>query len=290
VTRAVDLFAGAGGLSHGLGRAGVHVVEAYEANGYACATHQAAHPHTDVREGHLTGGEDLPEDLELLCGGPPCQPFSGAGLKLGEHDPRDGYPIVLRLLERHQPRAVLLENVKGLLGPKQRPYFERVLVALRTRGYHVRWRCLQAADYGVPQRRERVFIVAFRDEADVERWVWPEPTHSLEALVQAKYIAGGFDEADATRAEAPACEGAAGWDEGARALGGRAARSGAAPVGHRPRSSRRACRAVRAGRHPAPSAGPREGPRAARGRGPRGALRRRGSEPRQVAALQAHPA
>ena len=200
-TRAVDLFAGAGGLSHGLGHAGIHVVEAYEANGYACATHQAAHPHTAVRVGFLSGGEDLPEDLELLCGGPPCQPFSGAGLKLGEHDPRDGYPIVLRLLERHTPRAVLLENVKGLLAPRARPYFDRVLAALEERGYHVRWRCLQAADYGVPQRRERVFIVAFRDEADVERWVWPEPTHSLEALVQAKYIAGGFDEADATRYE-----------------------------------------------------------------------------------------
>lgn len=208
--RAVDLFAGAGGLSHGLGLAGVRVVEAYEANGYACATHQAAHPETAVRVGFLTGGEDLPAGLDVLAGGPPCQPFSSAGLGLGEHDPRDGYPIVLRLLERHAPRAVLLENVKNLLSPRQRPYFDRVLAALEARGYHTDWRLLQAADYGVPQRRERVFIVAFRDEADLAAWQWPEPTHSLHALVLRKYGRAQYAEdgtmvfdvpADATRFE-----------------------------------------------------------------------------------------
>ncbi|HEY5657959.1 MAG TPA: DNA cytosine methyltransferase, partial [Myxococcota bacterium] len=199
--KAVDLFAGAGGLSTGLECAGFDVTDAYEMSGHACATHRAAHPGTCVHEGKLTGAERLPEGLDLLCGGPPCQPFSGAGLKLGEHDPRDGYPIVLQLLLTHAPRAVLIENVKGILADRARPYFERVILALRSRGYHVDWRCLQAADYGVPQRRERVFIVGFREEDAAARWLWPEPTHSLEALVEAKYIAGGFDEEGATRFE-----------------------------------------------------------------------------------------
>ena len=202
--RAVDLFAGAGGLSEGLRVAGFDVVGAYEANAHACATHAAAHPETAVHCGALTGHETLPSDIDLLVGGPPCQPFSGAGLKLGEHDPRDGYPIVLRLLETHQPRAVLLENVKGILAARSRPYFGRVLAALRERGYRVDFRCLQAADYGVPQRRERVFIVALRDDEDFARWRWPAPTHSLHALVAAKYLHGGFDESTATRYETAA--------------------------------------------------------------------------------------
>jgi len=208
--RSVELFAGAGGLGLGLERAGFRAVCAGEADRHACATYRAAFPGVRLLEGFLTGEEQLRpgmRQLDLLSGGPPCQPFSHAGDKLGQWDPRDGFPVFLRFVQRYQPRAVLMENVKGLLAERNAAYFEAILQSLRDARYTVEHRLLQAADYGVPQRRERVFVVGLlrrlgrTAEQDEGRFAWPEPTHSLEALVRAKYIEGTHDESLATRYE-----------------------------------------------------------------------------------------
>lgn len=118
-------FCGAGGLGLGLKAAGFTCVWAADANAYARASFAAAFGIEPA--GEVTGEEPLPDGLDLLAGGPPCQPFSSAGLGQGQWDPRDGFPLFLRLVSRAQPRAILLENVKGLLSPKHRPYFEAVL-------------------------------------------------------------------------------------------------------------------------------------------------------------------
>lgn len=211
---AAEPFAGAGGLSLGLDRAGFAHVWAGEMAKHACATYRAAFPDVRLLEGKVTGDEDLGIPvgrLDLLAGGPPCQPFSNAGDKLGNFDPRDGFPLFLKLVERYQPRAILIENVKGLAMKRHEDYLNAIASSLVSAKYNLHVRVLQAADYGVPQRRERLFIVGFRDHAAWEAFAWPEPTHSLEALVEAKYLDGSyaqehglpdFDEEDAVRYEA----------------------------------------------------------------------------------------
>jgi site-specific DNA-cytosine methylase len=193
-------FCGAGGLGLGLESAGFDHVWAGEMDRYASATYARAFPGVPLVARALTGDEELPA-CDLIAGGPPCQPFSNAGNRLGELDPRDGVQIMLKLIERNRPRAVLIENVKGLLAGRHSDYFQLIIDRLNDAGYGVHHKLLQAADYGVPQRRERVFIVAFRELGALKSFRWPEPTHSLEALVAHKLNEGIFDEATAPRYE-----------------------------------------------------------------------------------------
>jgi site-specific DNA-cytosine methylase len=195
-------FCGAGGLGLGLSRAGFRGVWAAESNSSAADTFAAAFPETIVYCKQLDGHETLPRGLDLLAGGPPCQPFSQAGDRLGSHDPRDGLPVMLRLVHTARPRAVLIENVRGLGTARHATYLAAVKRALRDLGYRVQTQLLQAADFGVPQRRERLFVVALRGELG-RNFVWPKPTHSLAALVARKYLSGSFDPALATRYELP---------------------------------------------------------------------------------------
>ena len=189
-------FVGAGGMALGLERAGFSCVWAGESDPRACTTFRAAFPAVPLFEGTLTvesiaSGPPLAVEVDLLAGGPPCQPFSTAGTGLGEYDPRDGFPIFLALTSRVRPRAVLLENVPGLTNKTHRPYLDRVCSDLRALGYRIEWRVLDAADFGVPQRRRRVFIVGLRSDVP-GTFVWPEPTHSIEALVRSKWITGDY--------------------------------------------------------------------------------------------------
>ena len=200
-------FCGAGGLSLGLHAAGFRAIWAGEMDKHACVTHRRAFPGVPLFEGKCTGEETLdiePGELSLLAGGPPCQPFSNAGDRLGEWDPRDGFPLFLRLIERYRPRAIFMENVKGLLARRHTDYVAQILASLTNLGYRTEVRVLQAADFGVPQRRERAIFVGFREDLP---FVWPKPTHSLEALVAQKYpdaLTSGEIPKDATRYEAAA--------------------------------------------------------------------------------------
>ncbi|MGH3055355.1 MAG: DNA cytosine methyltransferase, partial [Gaiellaceae bacterium] len=160
----VDVFAGAGGLSLGLSRAGFNAVQAVELDADACATYATLHPNTEVKQADIQRLKlrRLRGSIALLVGGPPCQPFSTGGKQLGARDDRDGFPEFLRVLDQLRPDAFLIENVAGLAAASMRPYFERLIGELEALRYVVRWRIFNAADYGVPQKRRRLFVVGLR--------------------------------------------------------------------------------------------------------------------------------
>jgi len=173
--RAADVFCGGGGLSQGLRLAGFDVVWGGEMVPEAAETYQNAFPDAEVVARKLDGAELLPAELDLLAGGPPCQPFSSSGKREGKWDPRDGFPVFLGLLESSQPRAFLIEEVPNLLTQKHKPYFAQVVNAISALGYTARWLVIDAADHGVPQHRKRLFMVGFKDRELADRFVWPTP-------------------------------------------------------------------------------------------------------------------
>jgi len=198
----VEPFAGAGGMALGLKAAGFECVHASDLDPLAVSTLEQIHPGAEVHE--LTAenagalAARLPADVTLLAAGVPCQPFSAAGKGLAQYDPRDGFPAFLVLAQWLRPQVVLIENAKGLTFPKNRLYLHKVAGDLEATGYHLVYypatdgellpgRVLNAADHGVPQRRERIFIVGFLDHEAAGRFVWPEPTHSEAALVWSKW-------------------------------------------------------------------------------------------------------
>lgn len=171
---AYDLFCGAGGASLGLKAAGLDV-HGFELWPLACETHRR-----NVGPCLEVDLNDVPWEMfkrpDVLWASPPCQPFSAAGKKLADMDPRDGTPAFLRAVRALQPRLVIMENVKGLTFKKNLPYLGLIVAALEEEGYSVEWRVLNCADYGVPQTRQRLFVIARR--AGLPRW--PEPTHAVD--------------------------------------------------------------------------------------------------------------
>ena len=230
----VELFAGGGGLAMAVHRAGFrplllnefapHACDTLEANGATPRGEEERIPEVgdrwplvrgDVRD--LKMGY-LQDHVDLLAGGPPCQPFSLGGVAKGDEDKRNMFPEMFRAIREIQPKAVICENVRGLLRPSFRPYFDYIIRELTLpfverdpdaawfehnellgnrleRGeidsrerYNVRIFEVNAADYGVPQVRNRVIIVAFRGDIDFDESVLrgsTRPTHSEAALVQA---------------------------------------------------------------------------------------------------------
>ena len=159
-----EAFAGYGGASYGLKRAGIkHKVIGYsEFDPDAVELYDYNFP--DVKNwGDITLIDErkLP-DFDLFTGGFPCQPFSTVGKMLGEVDIRGTlFGDIIRICEYKQPQYILLENVKGLKGAKHRPTFEKILSELRRIGYDVRYEVLNSKDYGVPQTRERLWIFGY---------------------------------------------------------------------------------------------------------------------------------
>jgi len=204
----LEICAGAGGQALGLEKAGFEHAALVEIDPHACATLRSNRPnwnvlHQDIREFHAFGLRGV----DLLAGGVPCPPFSKAGHQLGHDDERDLFPEALRLVEECHPRAIMLENVRGLLDPVFDDYRERINLRLRSLGYSPSWRLLQAADFGVPQLRPRVIMVAVQDDA-VPFFHWPSAsgTHLSvgEALLD-EMASNGW-------------EGAAGWAKQARTV------------------------------------------------------------------------
>ncbi len=159
----IDLFAGAGGLSLGLTDAGFELVGAVESDPDACAAFSSTHEDTPIEPQPIeeVSFREHRGNITLLAGGPPCQPFSSGGKRLADDDPRNGFPHFLRAVSEIQPDAVLIENVPGLASGDRELYFVWLLRALRARRYSVTWAVLNAADYGVPQKRNRLFVVGF---------------------------------------------------------------------------------------------------------------------------------
>ena len=157
--RAIDLFSGCGGLSLGLTLAGIEVVAAVERDPDACASYRAnLGDHVVQASIEDVDASDLP-DCDLIAGGPPCQGFSYAG-KRDKDDPRNRlWREFFRIVEAKRPAWLLIENVRGMLAAgEDKP----LVLAFRAIGYHVSPYLLNAADYGVPQRRIRVFYVGNR--------------------------------------------------------------------------------------------------------------------------------
>lgn len=218
--KSIELFAGAGGLGIGLARAGFTPETVVEYNKWCCDTLRDNHSALSKGKGtwNLIEGDIRNVDfkpyqgkLDLVSGGPPCQPFSMGGQHRAFDDARDMFPQAVRAVREAQPSAFIFENVKGLTRASFHSYFEYVKYQLehpeltlrrdedwqdhlsrleqhhtqtRRSGLHyqVVTRLLNSANYGVPQRRERVLFVGFRDDIDA-RWSFDSPTHSQEALV-----------------------------------------------------------------------------------------------------------
>ena len=178
MNKALDLFAGAGGLSLGLKMAGWDVRVAVEYDATAVETHRKNMPDVlhicdDIRDIDFTGYKD---DIDLVVGGPPCQPFSVSGKQLGTLDVRDMVPEFVRVVREVRPKAFLMENVKGLTSPRFMPYLESRIEELKRIGYDVHWQVLNAADYGIPQNRHRLFIIGVPIGT---KFSFPIPTHGV---------------------------------------------------------------------------------------------------------------
>lgn len=183
--RCVEICAGAGGQALGLHQAGFSHDIAVEIDADAVATLRANHPEWNPQ---LLDARDFDASAyygaDLYAGGVPCPPFSVAGKQLGRDDERDLFPVALDHIAAIQPKAVLLENVKGLAQKRFQPYRDEIAQALHDLGYVVFWQMLQAADFGVPQLRPRFILVALQPEF-APYFKFPEPTNTRVTVGEA---------------------------------------------------------------------------------------------------------
>jgi DNA (cytosine-5)-methyltransferase 1 len=184
----LEICSGAGGQALGLEMAGFGHEALVEIEPPACATLQLNRPHWNVIEGDLHGFNGHPfRGIDLLAGGVPCPPFSRAGKQLGADDERDLFPQALRLVEECRPKAVMLENVRGLLDTVFDHYRDTFEISLRKLGYTSGWRLLHASDYGVSQLRPRVVFVAIHRTVSGS-FAWPEPAKKAPVSVGALLV------------------------------------------------------------------------------------------------------
>ncbi len=169
-----EMCAGAGGQALGLETAGFEHVGLVEIDHHACATLRLNRPKWDVFEHDLEAFDGRAfRGVDLLAGGLPCPPFSVAGKQLGKADERNLFPAALRLVDETRPKAVMIENVRGILDPVFTEYRQFISNTLKKLGYTTDWRLLNASNFGVPQLRPRVVCVAIRDDLAVG-FHWPE--------------------------------------------------------------------------------------------------------------------
>lgn len=209
--RVVEICAGAGGQALGLEKAGFEHELAVELDVNAVNTLRENRPSWKVELGDVASRDvwnpaDY-EQIDLLAGGVPCPPFTIAGKQLGATDERDLFAWAVELADVVKPKALLLENVRGLSMPRFAGYRQHVLDRLASFGYVAFWKLLQASDYGVPQLRPRFVLVALRSEY-APYFAWPTPNTAVvtvgESIVDLMG-ANGWD-------------GAAKWAEGAQKI------------------------------------------------------------------------
>ncbi len=229
--RAVELFTGAGGLAMGASLAGFKPLAVVEWDRWACDSvrENQARGYPLVASWPLYEGDvrsfdwsSIPTNIDLVAGGPPCQPFSMGGKHRSFNDNRDMFPATVDVIRRLQPKAFIVENVKGLTRSTFANYFQYIKLQLsfpelpsrknedwmdhlrrlqeeetsgRLHGkgltYNVVSNLVNAANYGVPQKRERVFIVGFRHDLGVQ-WSIPKETHSYEGLLYDQFVTGSY--------------------------------------------------------------------------------------------------
>jgi DNA (cytosine-5)-methyltransferase 1 len=181
---ALEICAGGGGQALGLEQAGWRHAAVAEIDPDACQTLRRNRPWWPVIEGDIraVNGRCWRDRIDLLAGGVPCQPFSVGGQQLGQGDERDLFPEALRIIREAQPRAVLLENVKGLAQQRFAGYRAQIRLALTDMGYGVSWRMVNASQYGVPQLRPRCVLVALKMQW-FPRLSWPEGCPGMASSV-----------------------------------------------------------------------------------------------------------
>ncbi len=218
--KSLEIFSGTGGLAKGLEIAGFEHASFVESNKDACASLRQNFDPNIVYEGDIANF-DLATlaNIDLVAGGPPCQPFSLGGKHKAHHDSRDMFPYAIKCIERLQPKAFFFENVKGLLRTSFAEYFDYIILRLtypnctikenedwlhhlnRLRKitsnqyndikYKVEYKLLNAAHYGIPQKRERVVIIGIRSDLDVE-WTFPQSTHTEDRLNWDKFVTAEY--------------------------------------------------------------------------------------------------
>ena len=199
--RSIEICAGAGGQALGLEQAGFSHVALVEIEPAACDTLRINRPSWNVIEEdvHSFSARQFEGTIDLLAGGVPCPPFSVAGKQLGEKDERDLFPEALRLIDECKPRAIMIENVKGIFYPKFKEYRKQVTDKLEQMGYAWWWELVQANDYGVSQLRPRAILVGIK-EPWASHFRWPEPhaddTKSVGELLRAEMASRGWKHAD----------------------------------------------------------------------------------------------
>ena len=179
----IDLFCGIGGFRIALERLGMECVFSSDIDKYARKTYQ--HNFGEEPSGDITQikSEDIP-DHDLMTAGFPCQPFSIAGYRKGFEDDRGQlFYQILRIAEDKKTPYLLLENVKGLINHNKGATFSEMVKALEQLGYTVQWEVLNTKDYGLPQNRERLFIIASKEPFEME-WPLPTGTDTFEPLLE----------------------------------------------------------------------------------------------------------
>jgi DNA (cytosine-5)-methyltransferase 1 len=216
----LELFSGAGGLAKGIEMAGANHTAFVEWNSDACKTLRNNYSPNIVHETDIRNFNfEQFSNIDLIAGGPPCQPFSLGGKAKGCDDERDMFPYAISAIRQLVPKAFIFENVKGLLRQSFADYFNYIILQLtypeipnatnnwkahlselekiHTKGnytglhYNVIFRLVNTANYGVPQKRERVLIVGIRSDLGLA-WNFPEETHSEEALLWDKFVSGEY--------------------------------------------------------------------------------------------------
>ncbi|ECD4635957.1 DNA cytosine methyltransferase [Salmonella enterica subsp. enterica serovar Agona] len=218
--RSLEIFSGAGGLAKGLELAGFQHVGFVELNKHACDSLRLNFDEEKVFQGDIKNYDLSSIDkIDIVAGGPPCQPFSLGGKHKAHDDSRDMFPFAIKAIEVLQPKAFIFENVKGLLRKSFADYFEYIILrltypclslsnvsdwkihldALRKARkdkhcgctYDVSFKLINAADYGVPQIRERVIIVGVRSDLN-KKWSFPSVTHTQEKLLWEQHVTGDY--------------------------------------------------------------------------------------------------
>ncbi|MCY1142471.1 DNA (cytosine-5-)-methyltransferase [Actinoplanes sp. Pm04-4] len=205
----VEICAGAGGQALGLEKAGFEHALAVELDTNACNTLRENRPSWKVVQGDVANTETWDpaayEGVALLAGGVPCPPFTIAGKQLGATDERDLFAWAVELVQVVKPRALLLENVRGLSLPRFAGYRQHVLDRLAAFGYQASWQLLQASDFGVPQLRPRFVLVAMREADEAAHFHWPTPVERVTTVGEALgelMASGGWEGAEAWAAGA----------------------------------------------------------------------------------------
>ena len=184
-----SLFTGAGGLDLGFERAGFHVAWANEYDSAIWETFEHNFPNTvlDKRSIVDISHSDIPDNVDGIIGGPPCQSWSEAGSRRGIEDKRGQlFFDYIRLLKEKQPKFFLAENVAGILHPKHEQAFANIISELESAGYEISWKLLNANDYDVPEDRLRVIIIGYNKKLKL-KFEFPEPQEHKPVLKDAIY-------------------------------------------------------------------------------------------------------